>query len=380
MTILWETYCWNVARTIILPKKIKTRFLAQRILESGRGTTRQAIELLNFGGMLYKPELAALCHGFRTIERYNYACFWTIEEEIRYFWALVHRKAFYPDVDKHLEDGDDLIDYIGRHGYCPPGYPGSPAHEKWVRDTGFQTYTDYIRSLVPEAKAQLAKYGLVDEETPVIPPTPIPAPTSVPQPTNPGQLSVVNGIIAGPNVHYRWVKRHDHFPRLTTEGIVLHGTGCLAGTSRIIVDGMKTPGICDGWDDPIGNSAHILNCRDGVIWQTVNLNLPAYHCYGWNTRTIGIENENMGPFEPWQEIFGWFIRFRGKPWEQRIRKSEMTFIGGKYLQPYTEAQLVNLRQEIAAIRAAWPTTQWIHRHSEMPGNAAWDPGPLFPSN
>lgn len=385
MTILWETYCKTVALTTILPKKIKSRFIAQRILESGRGTSRQAIELLNFGAMKRKPELDILAHGWMMIDGYDYPRFWTIEEEIRYFWALVHRKTYYPNVDNHLEDGDDFIEYIGRH-YCPPGYPGSPAHDKWVRETGFQTYTDYIRSLVPEAKIQLAKYGLVDEEIPV--PIPQPIPTPIPDPV-PGFLSVTAGILTGPNVHYYWLKNHPHWKRTSDIGIVSHGSGCLGGISHVYdIFGVMVPGMIIGWDDKLPGAkysnndfAPIVNMRDGTIWQCWNLDEVANQCYDFNYSTIGIEHEVFKEFYPWQAILGRFYWARWKFWEQSIPVSEMKLCpDGKCRQPYTDAQIDNFIAEVRAIRA-WKAGKqlFVRGHSEMPGNEnRGDPGPLFP--
>jgi hypothetical protein len=390
MTLLWETYCRTVALTAILPRKIKTWFLAQRILESGRGTTRQATELLNFGGMKRKPALDALAHGWVRIDGYDYPIFWTIEEEIRYFWALVHREAYYPDVDKHIESGEDFINYIGRHGYCPPGYPGSPAHDKWVHDTGFLTYTDYIRSLVAEASAQLAKYGLFDEEDPVPIPQPIPAPipTPVPIPT-PGSLSITAGILTGPNVHYWWLKNHPHTKRTSDIGIVSHGTGCLGGISHVYdAFGLMVPGMIIGWDDKLPGAkystndfAPIVNMRDGTIWQCFNLDEVANQCYNFNYSTIGIEHEVFGAFYPWQAILGRFYWARWKFWEQSIPMSEMKICpDGKYRQPYTDVQIDNFIAEVRAIRA-WKAGKelFVRGHSVMPGNAdRGDPGILWP--
>jgi hypothetical protein len=367
MSILWESYCNAVARTAILPAKIKTHFLAQRILESGRGTSRQAIELLNFGAMMRKPELDYLCHGWKTIDRYDYAALWTFEEEFRYYWALVHRKIYYPDTDLHVFNGRDFIDYIGRHGYCPPGYPGSPAHDKWVLDTGFQTYTDYIEALVPEAAAQLKKYNFEDGDIPMPIPQPIPVPIPVP-----GSLAITAGILTGPNVKYWWVKNHDNFTRSSTIGIVLHEPDAHGtGTEE------KGQGILYDWSvATTKKSAHALIVEDGTIIQTVDFLKPAWHCVGENMRRLGWEIANIGPFWPYQEVFGWFFRFRNKPWEQKIRKSDMRLINGMYWAEYTDAQIASVKALVAACETFFGHSLSVDGHNKFDKNRV-DPGPLF---
>lgn len=384
-TVLWETYCRAVAKTKIIPAAIKAYFIAQRILESLRGTTRQALELLNFGAMMRKEELDRLAHGWKTIDRYDYAWFWSIEEEIAYYWALVHRKQYYPDTDRHLADGRDFIEYIGSR-YCPPGFPGSPAHEAWVLKTGFPTYTHYLDSLIPEAKAQLRKHGMTFPEDPVIV-TP-PPPVILTPGSNP--YSVVNGYLLGPDVHHRLVSNHGLRPRAKTIGEVAHSTGCRAGKSWVKVDGINSPGILDGkeWNDPTipderKRSAHLVFCEDGQVWQAVDLLLPAYHAYGFNGTTVGYELVNIGPFYPWQAVFGWFFLFKGAPWEQRIHISEMRLVKGMYYAPFTEIQLARFVLVSAAVREyfkfqglEWPRPR---PHSGLPGNEnRGDPGPLFP--
>jgi hypothetical protein len=364
MTYLWENYCSAVARTAVIPAKIKTRFLAQRILESGRGTSRQAVELLNFGAMMRKPELDYLCRGWVKIDRYDYAAFWTFEEEFKYYWALVHRKIYYPDTDLHIFNGRDFIDYIGRHGYCPPGYPGSPAHEKWVRDTGFQTYTDYVEALVPEAKAQLLKYGFSDEEVPVPIPQSIPTPISL--------ISITDGISTGPNVKYSWVKNFDHFDRPSTIGIVLHEPDA-HGTPKDYIG----QGLLNDWNIPSKKkSAHGVVEEDGTFLQTVDFTKPAWHAGAWNMSTLGFEFANIGPFWPWQEIFGWFYRFRNQPWEQKIRKSDMVLINGMYWSDYTKAQIETGKELIIACDTYFKKKLLIEPHSALDNQRA-DPGPFL---
>jgi hypothetical protein len=187
-------------------------------------------------------------------------------------------------------------------------------------------------------------------------------------------------MLLGPNVHRRLIAGHDYFLRPRTVGIMIHGTGCHAGKSNVIVDGLNSPGILDAWDDPKQQkSAQILNTRDANIWQAVDLTLPAWGCYGWNNDVIHIENENFGPCDPWKEVLGYFYRYAGTAWWQRMAKADMRLIAGKYCEDYLVDQVVNTIREIAAIRAIFPGPIWVKGHCEMPPPIdTWDPGSWWP--
>jgi hypothetical protein len=378
MTALWNLYCKTMAESkpifvypdgsfIAMPEELKPTVLGQAILESGRGTTRLASGGYNFHGLKWRADIKVSFpigkfpyNGGDGL--FDYCEFFSLREEIAGYWAFVHRLPYYAGVDQHLSNGRDFLNWIGPH-YCPPGYTSD-----WIKKHNGFNYTDLIYYVLRlEAIDELKKYGW--KETPVNIPAPVPVP--IPQPVGP--FSITNGVLAGPQTSLRPVKNYDHFRRPKTDGIVLHGTGCLGGK------GTNGPGILDGWDPPglpSGVSAHILILRDGNVWQAVNLLNPAWHCYGHNTHTIGIELENIGLFPPWQEVLGWFFRFRGKVWEQKIAKKELIFMGGNWRQLYTSSQIDVLNQIIPALKTAFPSIVSVRGHSDY--NAAWDPGIQFP--
>jgi hypothetical protein len=348
---------------ILLPEDLKPVALGQSIEESGRGTTGLA-GAYNLHAMKYRDNLAVdFPIGKFPYDGgdglFDYCAARTLREEIIIWWAFLHR---YTGIDDHLKDGRDFLNFFGP-AYCPPGYTSA-----WISAHGGRNYTDLIYDVHRlEAIQELRKYGWGGAaDVPIVVPPP-------------ADYSVVNGMLIGPDVHRRLVKNHDRFPRPKTDGIVLHASGSLMGTSKVIVDGIASPGILDAWDNLAEQrSANLIIGRDAMPWQAVDLTLPAWATYGHNSHTIGIELENIGSFYPWQEILGWFYRFRGKPWEQRVRKAEMFLVNGLYYQDYPEAQIARLLQILPALKAAWPTILTVKGHFEMSGNAAWDPGPLFP--
>jgi hypothetical protein len=377
---------------IVMPEDDKPLCLAMAGLESGHGTTGLA-GAYNLHAMKKRDDIL-VNFPIGTIAYnggdglYDYCACRTLREEIITWWAFLHRYP-YAGIDFFQPDKRKLLNEFGPI-YCPPGYEGSPAHAKWVQTTGFQTYTDYLFALLPEAVRELRKYGWTGaEDVPpvVVPPVVVLPPVEPPILLPPASYSVINGMLDGPFVHRRLVSNHDRVPRLGTIGGVIHATGNNAGTSNVIVDGIKSPGIFDSveWNDPKcpsykKKSAHLVFLRNGLIWQAVDLTLPAYHCYDWNDRTLGFEFENFGPCNPASEILGWFYRFPGRPWEQRVAKSEMVLINGLYYPRYTDAQIDSFIAVYPALRAAFPDMEFLKGHNVMPKNAAWDPGPagLFP--
>lgn len=376
MTLLWDRYCRTMAQSkvyfrradgmeILLPEERKPEALGQAIAECSRGTTGLA-GAYNLHAMKKRNDIQ-VDFPIGTIAYdggdglYDYCACRTLREEIIVWWAFLHR---YEGIDDHLQDGRDFLNFFGR-SYCPPGYTPD-----WIAAHGGRNYTNLIYDVYRlEAIRELRKYGwagAADVPVDVVPPAP-------------DAYAVVNGMLLGPGVHRRLVKNHDRNPRPRTDGIVLHATGSYLGTSRVRVDGIASPGILDAWDNPAERkSAQLLIGRDAALWQAVDLTLPAWGTYGHNDDTIAIELESIGQFYPWQEILGWFYRFKGKPWEQRVRKSDLVLVNGIYYQPYPDKQIDKLIAILPALKAAWPTILTIKGHFEMSGNAAWDPGPLLP--
>jgi hypothetical protein len=351
---------------VIMPEDFKPIALGIAIEESGRGATGLA-GAYNLHAMKKREDILVDFPIGTTAYNggdglYDYCACRTLREEIITFWAFLHRTP-YSGINLLAPEKRKVLDAFGRI-FCPPGYL-----DWWIAAHGGKNYTEVIYEVHRlEAIRELRKYGWEGAED--VPPV-IHSPLT--------DFSVVNGMLFGPDVHRRMVKNHDRYPRPKTDGVVIHASGSLMGTSSIIVDGISSPGILDAWDNPAEKrSAPLLFGRNGLVWQAVDLTLPAWTTYNHNDHTIGIELENIGTFYPWQEILGWFYRFKGKPWEQRVHKSEMVLINGVYYQEYTAAQIDKLVRVLPALKTAWPTIMSIKGHLEMIGNAAWDPGPLFP--
>jgi hypothetical protein len=392
MTILWDTYCKTMAQVkvyfrmpdgmeVVMPEAVKPVSLSMSMIESGRGTTGLA-GAYNFHAMKYRDDILVKFpigkfpyNGGDGL--YDYCACRTLREEIITWWAFMHR-APYAGVNWNESDPRKLVDSFGK-SYCPPGYEGSPAHAKWVQTTGFETYADYVLSLLPEAIRELKKYGWEGED--IVPPIVLPNPIPPILPDVP-QFTISNGMLMGPNVHRYLMstKYHPHRKMARVDGIVIHATGCHAGHSNIKVDGLNIPGMVEGWNAAGQCYPHIVNLRNGEIWQVEDLSYQADQCYGYNPYTYGIENENAGGFYSWQEVLGWFFRFKGKPWEQMISKSDLVFLDGKYREAFTEIQILNAIGEALAIRTAYNPNAYIKPHSAMPNQTGREecPGPLWP--
>ncbi len=375
MTELWEAYCKVVAQTKILPNNIKAWVIAQRILESLRGTTVLATDLLNFGGMKRKPELDYLAHGYRKIDGYDYAHFWFLEEEIEYYWVLIHRKEYYPDVDKHLEDGEDFINYIGPH-YCPPGYVGSPSHAKWVKDTGFQTYTDYLRSLLPEATRQLQKYGWNLD----VSGTPNPVPHPMP-PTSSGDFEFHDGFlyIGGQQVPYFETPLYAKGEFNNSREMMIHYAAARGFDG--IIKAMQNP------TNP--GAAHFEIGAEGQIAQLASINRVVYHSgdVTHNRDAFGVELEGWGSSR--MAILDQVVFWRWHPTGRRMElvpKADCLY-APHYKEPkiwrwwpyFTDAQYVTLRK----LRKAWEKSKGymlgtgkVIGHEEVVQDRL-DPGPAF---
>lgn len=94
---------------------LKTVTLAQWMLESGRGTSDLATQHYNFGGLKWRPEMAA----FATRVLYQahdgldaYCKFATLENFIAGYWAFIAR-APYSGWEAHVDTPQDYINFIG---------------------------------------------------------------------------------------------------------------------------------------------------------------------------------------------------------------------------------------------------------------------------
>jgi N-acetylmuramoyl-L-alanine amidase len=120
--------------------------------------------------------------------------------------------------------------------------------------------------------------------------------------------------------------------------------------------------------DGTGHSGHYYIDRDGQIYRYVEDDRIAHHVTGHNTDSIGIELVNTGRYPNW-------------------------FYSGhqSFEEPYTEAQIFELRKLIDHLRQSYPNISRIARHADL--DERWiaaeddskkqvrrrlDPGPLFP--
>lgn len=114
--------------------------LAQWMLESGRAKSRLAREFYNFGGIKWRPEMAAYAKKakYEAHDGEDYYCkFATLESFINGYWAFLNR-APYSGWESHVADARDFINFIG------------PIYTPSAR------YADKVLGLLPEAEALLA--------------------------------------------------------------------------------------------------------------------------------------------------------------------------------------------------------------------------------
>lgn len=114
--------------------------LAQWMLESGRAKSRLARDFYNFGGIKWRPEMAA----YATKARYeahdgeDYYCkFATLESFINGYWAFLNRSP-YSGWESHVASAEEFINFIG------PIY------------TPTRKYAEKVLKLLPEAEALLS--------------------------------------------------------------------------------------------------------------------------------------------------------------------------------------------------------------------------------
>lgn len=120
---------------------LKAVSLAQWMLESGRATSELATLHYNFGGLKWRPEMAA----FATRILYQahdgldaYCKFATLENFIAGYWGFIGRSP-YSGWETHIDSPEQYIRFIG------PIYTPSPS------------YADDVLALVPEARGLLER-------------------------------------------------------------------------------------------------------------------------------------------------------------------------------------------------------------------------------
>lgn len=135
--------------------QLKPITLAQWMLESGRGTSRLAIEHYNFGGLKWRAEMKpyaapVLYDAHDGTELY--CRFLTPEAFIEGYWAFIARTP-YSGWEEHSQSGESFIRFIGPT-YCPTA-----------------GYVEHVLALLPEAEKLLGTNGGIDTEsaTPIQP-------------------------------------------------------------------------------------------------------------------------------------------------------------------------------------------------------------------
>ena len=122
------------------------------------------------------------------------------------------------------------------------------------------------------------------------------------------------------------------------------------------------------YESGTGNSGHYYIDRDGTVHRFVRPMRTANHTRGYNPRSIGIELVNIGRYPNWLDAH-----------HQTMD------------EPYTEAQLLSLRQLLDALKSELPALKLIAGHEDLdtakvaatddPTREVFrkrDPGPHFP--
>lgn len=126
--------------------QLKAVTLAQWALESGWGTSDLAVKHYNFGGLKYRPEMAAYA-GKVLYKGEDYCKFASLEKFLQGYWAFLRRSP-YAGWEQRTASAAVFINFIGPI-YCP----------------GDSDYGSHILSLLPDAEELLQ-----DEEAEAGPP------------------------------------------------------------------------------------------------------------------------------------------------------------------------------------------------------------------
>ncbi|HLP90039.1 MAG TPA: glucosaminidase domain-containing protein [Nostocaceae cyanobacterium] len=134
------------AQTDIQYPSLKAVTLAQWMLESGRGTSRLAVEHFNFGGLKWRNEMT----GFATKVMYQasdgtdaYCKFASLEAYITGYWRFLGRSP-YKGWESRTNTPEEFISFIA------PIYSGD------------RNYISKIKNLIPEAQDLLNKVSAIN--------------------------------------------------------------------------------------------------------------------------------------------------------------------------------------------------------------------------
>ena len=184
-------------------------------------------------------------------------------------------------------------------------------------------------------------------------------------------VGVRRRFLDGPGVTYHGSPNQGgRVVRPSPDLILLHYTAgrTMAGAVSALCD--PTP--------KVRSSAHVVIGRDGQLVQLVPLDTVAWHAgtstwqgHPWvNARAVGVEMVNWGVL-------------RGAPGAWRswtgtaVRDDQVTVVGGRGWQTYTEAQTAMCIALCQLLRSAFPI-RWIIGHEQVAPGRKRDPGPAFP--
>lgn len=230
------------AKTTIEFPQLKGITIAQWLLESGRGTSRLAIEHLNFGGLKWRKEMKGLATpvDYKAHDDWDRYCkFDTLEKFIEGYWRFLDRSP-YEGWRNNLDSPKEFIRFIA------PIYAGDA------------NYISKVLNLFDEAKQLLANAEYGNHH-------------------HPGTAELVSkppikAFIQSPN--------HSNRAGADIDTIVVHYT--TAGNVQSTINHFLNPAS--------EVSAHYIIDKNGDIYQMVKDGDKAFHATRANRTSIGIEH------------------------------------------------------------------------------------------
>lgn len=241
MSMIFDELVKTYAEKTIEFPLLKEITLAQWILESGRGTSRLAIDHLNFGGLKWREEMAE----FATPVEYEasdgwdkYCKFESLEKFIEGYWHFLDRSP-YKGWRNNVASGKDFIHFIG---------------SIYATD---KHYVLKVLDLLAEAKQHLEHFAQEHHH---------------PGTSEPISKPRIKEFIQSPNYSSRAGAGIDK--------IVVHYT--VAGTAKSTINWFLNPAS--------KVSAHYIIDKNGDIYQMVKDSDKAWHARHENRTSIGIEH------------------------------------------------------------------------------------------
>lgn len=153
---------------------LRPAFLAQWMLETGKGTSRGFRDYLNVAGMMWRPEMKGYAektwyatdtepfrNGPNGWERGNWFCrFDSPEAAVEGYFHFLSRSPYH-GWELHTATAADFLSFIGKT-WCPAGY-----RDEWMSEHGGRNYHEHIlHELYPEALELLKDLTEVPEGVP----------------------------------------------------------------------------------------------------------------------------------------------------------------------------------------------------------------------